>query len=65
MNDVYRQAKRHIWITKRLHLSATRKALIVLAISGVALYTVLFTTTPAVHDHFHELRHSLMVIPCH
>jgi hypothetical protein len=26
---------------------------------------VLFTNYPPLHDSFHELRHSLYVIPCH
>jgi hypothetical protein len=29
------------------------------------VWTMLFSNYPAVHDFFHELRHSLYVIPCH
>jgi hypothetical protein len=32
---------------------------------ALVLYTVLFTTYPPVHDFFHEIRHSLLLIPCH
>lgn len=65
MPSVFTQAKRHARITRKLKISATRKAFIMLSIIGVVLYTMFFTTTPFVHDYFHELRHSLMMIPCH
>lgn len=48
---------------QRLTLRA--QALVLFAVVGVALYVVFFTTTPAIHDFFHELRHSMGVIPCH
>jgi hypothetical protein len=63
--NIYKQAKIHLRLTKTLNLSVFRKGLIVLFIVGMVLYTVLFTTYPPVHDFFHELRHSLMAIPCH
>lgn len=65
MKPVYRQARQHVRLTKTLDLSVMTKAVILLAIVGIVLFTVLFTATPAVHDYFHALRHSLMVIPCH
>jgi hypothetical protein len=65
MPSVFTQAKRHARITRKLHVSVARKALILLSIIGVVLYTMFFTTTPVVHDYFHQLRHSLMMIPCH
>ena len=65
MPSVYRQARTHIRLTKRLHLTLLRKALVLSAIMATTLYVILFSTTPAVHDYFHELRHSLMFIPCH
>ena len=65
MPSVYKQARTHMRMTQRLKLSITRKALIMLSIIGMVLYTMFFTTTPFVHDYFHELRHSLMMIPCH
>ena len=39
--------------------------LIVLAIVALVAWAMLFSEYPAVHDLFHELRHSLYVIPCH
>lgn len=65
MPTIYTQAKRHLRITRHLKMNVAQKALITLAIIGVVLYTMFFTTTPIVHDYFHELRHSLMLIPCH
>jgi hypothetical protein len=65
MPTIYTQARRHLRITRKLKLGILHKAFITLAIIGVVLYTMLFTTTPLVHDYFHELRHNLMLIPCH
>lgn len=65
MPSVYTQARRHLRITRKLKLSTSRKALVMLSIIGIVLYTMFFTTMPVVHDYFHELRHSLMMIPCH
>jgi ABC-type spermidine/putrescine transport system permease subunit I len=65
MPTIYTQARRHLRITRNLKLGILHKAFITLAIVAVVLYTMLFTTTPAVHDYFHELRHNLMLIPCH
>jgi hypothetical protein len=36
-----------------------------LAVVALVLWAVLFTNYPPLHDTFHELRHSLYVIPCH
>lgn len=62
---VYTQAKKHIRLLQTLNLSVFTKGAVLLAITGIVLYTVLFTTYPPVHDYFHELRHGLMVVPCH
>lgn len=60
-----KQAKQHARLTLTLNISVLSKAVILLTILGIVIYTVLFSTYPAVHDFFHELRHSLMMIPCH
>ena len=62
---VLKQAKRHIKLSQTLNLSLATQALILLSIVGIVLYTVFFSTTPNIHDYFHELRHGLMLIPCH
>lgn len=38
---------------------------VVLLVVAVAAWAILFTEYPAAHDFFHQLRHSLYVIPCH
>lgn len=38
---------------------------IVLAVTALVVWAVLFSSYPPVHDYFHELRHSLYVVPCH
>lgn len=65
MQPVFRQARKHVLLTAKLNLSTFSRGTILLAIVGFVLYSVLFSTTPATHDFFHELRHSLMIIPCH
>ena len=65
LDPVFKQARKHVRLTWTRHFSVTRKAVILVAIAGIVLYAVLFSTTPAVHDFFHELRHHLMIIPCH
>jgi len=59
------KAVKHIKLTNTLNVSLITKAVIILAIVAIVLHAVLFTTIPGIHDHFHELRHSLMIIPCH
>lgn len=36
-----------------------------LVVSGVLLYGFLAATYPALHDTFHDVRHSLAIVPCH
>jgi cobalt transporter subunit CbtB len=38
---------------------------IVLALAAVVLWAVFLSNYPPIHDAFHELRHSMYVIPCH
>lgn len=49
----------------RQNLSFKTQLLVLFAVSGFTMYAVLFSTTPAIHDFFHHLRHSLAIIPCH
>lgn len=65
MPTIYTQARRHLRLSRRLKMGLLQKSFITLAIVGIVLYTMFFTTTPFVHDYFHELRHNLMLIPCH
>ncbi|MCR9141832.1 MAG: CbtB-domain containing protein [bacterium] len=64
-HQAYNQAKKHVRLLHTLNLTVLSKAAILLTITGIVLYAVLFTTYPPVHDYFHEMRHGLMMIPCH
>lgn len=48
-----------------LNISVFTQGFLVLMMVAVVLYTLLFSTYPPLHDTFHELKHSLMFIPCH
>jgi cobalt transporter subunit CbtB len=49
----------HLFLSLPLQLGA------VVLLSGILLYTFLFSGYAPVHDMVHDLRHSLMFIPCH
>lgn len=38
---------------------------VVLAVVALVVWAMFFTNYLPIHDFFHELRHSLYVIPCH
>lgn len=46
-------------------LNAFAQIAIVLVVVAVVAWAMFFTNYMPVHDFFHELRHSLYVIPCH
>jgi len=46
-------------------LNAAVQVLVVLAVVALVAWAILFTEYPPLHDFFHQLRHSLYVIPCH
>lgn len=48
-----------------LNLSLPVQLFSVLALTGLVLFTFLFSTYPMFHDVVHGLRHALMIIPCH
>jgi hypothetical protein len=62
---ILKTAKRHIKLSQTLKLSAFTQSLVLLTIVGIVLYSVFFTSYQDVHDYFHELRHGLMMVPCH
>jgi cobalt transporter subunit CbtB len=59
----YEHAKRHNF--KKMFLSLPIQLTAVAVLSGIVIYTLLFSSYAPVHDTLHELRHSLMFIPCH
>jgi hypothetical protein len=46
-------------------LNAFVQVAVVLAVVALVIWAMLFSNYPPIHDFFHELRHSLYVIPCH
>ena len=62
---ILKTAKRHVKLSQTLKLSVFTQGLVLLAIAGIVLYSIFFSTYPDIHDYFHELRHGLMMIPCH
>lgn len=63
--SIRHQARRHLQMTRRLRVGIYKKSFLFLTILGLTLYAMLFSTTPLVHDFFHEFRHNLMLVPCH
>lgn len=62
---ILKTAKRHIKLSQTLKLSVFTQSLVLLTIVGIVLYSVFFTSYGDVHDYFHDLRHGLMMVPCH
>jgi cobalt transporter subunit CbtB len=64
MQEVQHQ---HEFTTPSLTLTrnVTVQMAIVLALAAVVLWAVFLSNYPPIHDAFHELRHSMYVIPCH
>lgn len=58
-------ARAYLRLFAGANLNVALRLLLMATVLAVALYVILFSTTPAVHDFFHELRHSLMIVPCH
>jgi cobalt transporter subunit CbtB len=48
-----------------LTLSPMAQALLFLSLSSTVLWTVYFSTYPAVHNAVHSLRHHTLMISCH
>ena len=46
-------------------LNVVSQVTVVLVVVAIVVWAMLFSNYPPVHDFFHELRHSLYVIPCH
>ncbi len=68
MNSAFKNVNvfRHqLKVMFRQNLSFKTQLLVLFAVTGFAMYAVFFSTTPAIHDFFHHLRHSMAIIPCH
>lgn len=50
---------------KNVEITKVQQISIFFTLCCIILFTMLFSTYPAIHDFFHGLRHALMIIPCH
>ncbi|PHX56405.1 hypothetical protein CP500_005695 [Tychonema bourrellyi FEM_GT703] len=51
--------------TARLTLSTPVQATLYISLCALTVWTVYFTTYPAVHDKVHSLRHHTLMVSCH
>ncbi len=68
MNRAFKNAKvikHQLSVIFRQNLSFKTQMTVLFFVTGFTMYAVFFSTTPAVHDFFHHLRHSMAIIPCH
>ena len=49
----------------RLTLSTPVQATLFTSLCALTLWTVYFTTYPAIHDRVHALRHHTLLVSCH
>ncbi|MGG6264079.1 hypothetical protein ACQ4M3_01640 [Leptolyngbya sp. AN03gr2] len=49
----------------RLTLSTPVQATLYVSLCALILWTIYFTTYPAVHDKVHSLRHHTLMVSCH
>jgi cobalt transporter subunit CbtB len=65
MSHKYEHQHKTAFSFGKMFLSLPMQLVAVTALAGIVIYTLLFSTYPPVHDAVHDLRHSLMFIPCH
>jgi hypothetical protein len=58
-------ATRTLTRTGTISLNLVLQMTVFLMMTGLILWTLLFTGYPAIHDPVHALRHALYMIPCH
>lgn len=49
----------------RLTLSVPVQLILYTSLCALTLWTIYFTTYPAVHDGMHSLRHHTLMVSCH
>lgn len=49
----------------RVTLSLPVQAILYISLCSLVLWTIYFTTYPAVHDRVHSLRHHTAAVACH
>jgi len=58
-------ATRTVTRTATISLNLVLQITVLLVLAGLVIWTLLFSSYPAVHDPVHALRHALYLIPCH
>lgn len=51
--------------TATISLNLVLQVTVLLMLTGLVIWTLLFSSYPAIHDPVHALRHALYLIPCH
>ncbi|MBD2493616.1 MULTISPECIES: CbtB-domain containing protein [Nostoc] len=51
--------------TASVTLSTPVQATLYVSLCALTLWTVYFTTNPAIHDRVHSLRHHTLLVGCH
>lgn len=49
----------------RFTLSTPVQATLYVSLCALTLWTIYFTTYPAIHDKVHSLRHDTLMVSCH
>lgn len=60
-----KQIQEHSKRSRNIIVNKMSSIVLFFGVTIVVLFTLLFTTYPAIHDFLHGLRHSMMIIPCH
>ncbi len=58
-------ATRTVTRTANISLNLMIQITVLLLLTGIVLWTLLFSGIPNLHDPVHALRHALYMIPCH
>jgi hypothetical protein len=58
-------ATRTLTRTGTITLNLVLQVTVLLVMTSLIIWTLLFTSYPNIHDPVHALRHALYLIPCH
>lgn len=58
-------ATRTVTRTATISINLVLQITVLLLLTGLVIWTLLFSSYPAIHDPVHALRHALYLIPCH
>lgn len=64
-HNMQQNSTHHANQTITITMNMVVQIVVLLAVVALVTWAVFLTNYPAAHDFFHELRHSLYVIPCH